>query len=142
MIASMIRLCVLACAATALLALPVPIAAQKPGSQAVAAGLQDEVDRERTLPYLAHTLGELHFLAYACEGDNAQRWRNRMVSLLDMEAPNAGGMRNRLVESFNAGYRAQQRYRTRCGAEAESEIRSLALRGRDLSEMMRAAYFD
>ncbi|MHA6289293.1 TIGR02301 family protein [Maricaulis sp. CAU 1757] len=114
--------------------------AQKPGLDPV--GFNDEVDRGRTLPYLAHTLGELHYLAYACEGEQAQQWRNRMVRLLDMEAPSDGRLRARMVDSFNAGYRAQQRYRTRCGAEADAERRALGLRGRDLSEMMRSAYFD
>lgn len=99
-------------------------------------------EADRTLPYLAYTLGELHYLAFACEGMDAQEWRTHMLELLEMEAPNRGRRRDRLIEAFNDGYRVQQRYRPVCGPEVEAERRALAHRGRDLSEMMRAAYFD
>ena len=103
---------------------------------------QQEREFERTLPYLAHTLGELHYLSYACEGLDAQEWREHMVDLMSMEAPERGRDRDRLVEAFNEGYRTQQRYRPICGPEVDAERRVLAQRGQDLSEMMRAAYFD
>lgn len=134
---SVLALCLLA-------GLSAAAAAQKPsaaptGSQA---RYEQDLDLDRTLPFLAYTLGELHYLAYACEGDAAQQWRERMVELLAMEASDDGRRRNRLIDSFNEGYRSQQRYRARCGAEADAERRALAHRGRDLSEMMRSAYFD
>lgn len=116
---------------------PQPAAAQKP-----AARYEQELDLDRTLPFLAYTLGELHYLAYACEGPDAQQWRDRMVELLAMEAADNGRRRDRLIESFNQGYRSQQRFRARCGVEADTERLALARRGRDLSEMMRSAYFD
>ena len=126
-----------------------PAFAQKPSAQPerdpsilTEAPVEDLVDRERTLPYLAYTLGELHYLAFACEGPDTQTWRDRMVELLAMEAADNGRFRDRLIDSFNEGYRAQQRYRARCGVEADAERRALAHRGRDLSEMMRSAYFD
>jgi len=103
---------------------------------------QQDREATRTLPYLAHTLGELHYLSYACDGLDAQEWREHMVDLMSMEAPERGRMRDRLVEAFNEGYRTQQRYRPICGPEVEAERRVLAQRGQDLSEMMRAAYFD
>jgi uncharacterized protein (TIGR02301 family) len=115
---------------------PMPVAEVQPGA------VEDTIDRDRTLPYLAYTLGELHYLAYACDGPDAQTWRERMVELLAMEAADNGRFRDRLIDSFNEGYRAQQRYRARCGLEADAERRALAHRGRDLSEMMRSAYFD
>jgi uncharacterized protein (TIGR02301 family) len=104
--------------------------------------IREELDLERTLPYLAYTLGELHYLAFACGGPDDQQWREQMVELLAMEAADDRRWRDRLIEGFNDGYRAQQRYRTRCGLEADAERRALAHRGRDLSDMMRAAYFD
>jgi uncharacterized protein (TIGR02301 family) len=137
--AMMLRPLVLACVLAAGLSAPAP--AQKPGARSPAQYEQD-LDLGRTLPFLAYTLGELHYLAYACEGDGAQQWRERMVELLAMEASDDGRRRDRLIESFNEGYRSQQRYRARCGAEADAERRALAHRGRDLSEMMRSAYFD
>jgi uncharacterized protein (TIGR02301 family) len=140
------RLLVLACLCFAFAS---PALAQKPRvptqpdpSILTEPPVEDRVDRERTLPYLAYTLGELHYLAFACEGPDDQTWRDRMVELLAMEAADNGRFRDRLIDSFNEGYRAQQRYRARCGAEAEAERRALAHRGRDLSEMMRSAYFD
>ena len=108
----------------------------------LAPGLAEELDLERTLPFLAYTLGELHYLAYACEGLDAQQWRDRMVEFLAMEAAEDNRLRNRLINSFNQGYRSQQRYRARCGPEADAERRALAHRGRDLAEMLRSAYFD
>tara|TARA_R110000868_G_scaffold11516_6_gene56402 strand:+ start:17737 stop:18186 length:450 start_codon:yes stop_codon:yes gene_type:complete len=102
----------------------------------------DVGDTERALPYLAYTLGELHYLAFACDGLEAQRWRQHMVDLLAMEAPEAGNHRDRLIESFNDGYRVQQRYRPVCGPEVEAQRTALAHRGQDLAEMLRAANFD
>ncbi|WP_203293115.1 TIGR02301 family protein [Maricaulis parjimensis] len=141
------RTLLLVCLSVLLLASP--SLAQKPRGQSetdpsvlTEAPVEDLVDRERTLPYLAYTLGELHYLAYACEGPDVQTWRDRMVELLAMEAADNGRFRDRLIDSFNEGYRAQQRYRARCGVEADTERRALAHRGRDLSEMMRSAYFD
>ena len=124
--------------------------AQKPGErdrgQQVAAlqpiSQTDVGDTERALPYLAYTLGELHYLAFACDGLDAQTWRQHMIDLLAMEAPEAGNRRDRLIESFNDGYRVQQRYRPVCGPEVDVERTALAHRGHDLSEMMRAANFD
>lgn len=107
-----------------------------------ASAQRDVGDTERALPYLAYTLGELHYLASACEGLDAQAWRQRMIELLAMEAPEAGRQRDRLIEGFNDGYRSQQRRRPRCGEEVDIERRALAHRGRDLSNMMRAANFD
>ena len=103
---------------------------------------RDAGDTERALPYLAYTLGELHYLASACEGLDSQAWRQRMIELLAMEAPEPGRQRDRMIESFNDGYRVQQRRRPLCGEEADIERRALAHRGHDLSEMMRAANFD
>ncbi len=103
---------------------------------------RDVGDTERALPYLAYTMGELHYLDTACEGLDAQAWRQRMIELLAMEAAEVGRQRDRLIESFNDGYRSQQRRRPICGEEVDIERRALAHRGRDLSEMMRAAYFD
>jgi uncharacterized protein (TIGR02301 family) len=140
------RMIALACVC---LCLASPVLAQKPRAQTPMAAseiqpgaVEDMIDRDRTLPYLAYTLGELHYLAYACDGPDVQTWRERMVELLAMEAADNGRFRDRLIDSFNEGYRAQQRYRARCGLEADAERRALAHRGRDLSEMMRSAYFD
>lgn len=101
-----------------------------------------DIDVERILPFLAYTLGELHYLDFACEGNERQVWRDQMIQLLAMEAEDNGRRRDRLIENFNDGYRVQQRYRPVCGPQADAERRALAHRGRDLAGMMRSAYFD
>ncbi|PWE17605.1 TIGR02301 family protein [Marinicauda salina] len=91
---------------------------------------------------LSGIMGELHYIAYACEGAEAQRWRNAMQEMLDLEAPTRGPFRQRLVDSFNQGFRYHQQRRTRCDAEAEVERRRLAIQGRALSETLRREYID
>lgn len=93
-------------------------------------------DPGRTLPYLAYTLGQLHYLAYACGGNDDQEWRNRMIELLQLEAPISGYRRERLIDAFNDGYQVEQQARIRCGAEAEAERRNLARRGQQMSQAL------
>lgn len=99
-------------------------------------------DPARSLPYLAYTLGELHYLAFACEGNMAQQWRTRMIELLELEAPVSGNRRERLINAFNDGYQVQQRSRIRCGAEAEAERRALSVRGQELSDALLASVLE
>jgi len=113
--------------------------APKPGEEIDRA---DRGELRRTVNYLAYTLGELHYLAFACVSTEDQQWRERMIELLELEALGDSRGRAALIEAFNEGYAVQQRYRTRCGFESDAERRALAHRGRDLAEMMRAAYFD
>ena len=91
---------------------------------------------------LAHILGELHHIAFACEGRGSQTWRQAMVELLEHEAPTRGGYRQRLIENFNTGFRRQERRRVRCGAESELERARLARQGRTLSEQLRRTYIE
>lgn len=127
---------------TALLAMQ-PVSVQMPG-QADDEESQDYYDAVATYPVeaLAGVLGELHYLSYACEGEETQTWRASMMELLELEAPTRGAYRDRLVENFNDGYRYHQRRRTRCGAEAEVERQRLALQGRALTETLTREYID
>ncbi|PIW29551.1 MAG: TIGR02301 family protein [Rhodobacterales bacterium CG15_BIG_FIL_POST_REV_8_21_14_020_59_13] len=127
-----------------LLVLTAPaMAQQKPGTFASSEGHQESEgganpfnDPGRTLPYLAYTLGQLHYLAYACEGEDTQAWRIRMIELLRLEAPLTGYRRERLIDAFNDGYQVEQRARIRCGAQAEAERRNLARRGAQMSQAL------
>lgn len=121
-----------ALAALALAAAPGSAVAQPAG------GVQDTYPVES----LASVLGELHYIYFACEGREAQLWRETMLEMLEHEAPTRGSYRDRLIASFNEGFQTQQRRRTRCGAEAEMQERSLAARGRSLSEQLRREYLD
>ncbi|MGP1275107.1 MAG: TIGR02301 family protein [Caulobacterales bacterium] len=132
------RLALLACMVPALIA-----AAPKPGSGPLQARSQGVEQTSATYPLeqLAGVLGELHALAFACQGSGAQSWRRRMEEMLSLEAPD-GAMRQRLISRFNEGFRQHQQRRTRCGAETEMEAQRLALQGQALSETLRRNYAD
>ena len=67
---------------------------------------------ESDLQRLSEILGALHYLRDICGAREGQVWRNEMQALVDAEAP-SGERRERLVASFNRGYRGfQQTYRT------------------------------
>src|SRR5215211_8116741 len=74
------------------------------------------------LSRLAEILGALHYLRGICGANEGQTWRNEMQALIEAEAP-SGDRRERMVASFNRGYRAfQQSYRT-CTPAADLAIR-------------------
>ena len=91
---------------------------------------------------LAVVMGELHAIAFACEGRGSQTRRNAMLELLQHEAPTRGTYRDRLTQRFNEGFRARERRRVRCGAEAELERAALAERGQVLAEQLRRTYLE
>ena len=73
---------------------------------------------EADLQRLSEILGALHYLRDLCGAREGMAWRNEMQALVDAEAP-SGERRERLIASFNRGYRGfQQTYRT-CTPAAE-----------------------
>ena len=91
------------------------------------------------LQRLAEILGALHYLRGICGSNEGQKWRNEMQALLDAEAP-SGDRRNRLVVSFNRGYRGfQQTYRT-CTPAADVAIRRYLDEGAKISREITARY--
>src|SRR5258707_9634349 len=67
---------------------------------------------EADLQRLSEILGALHYLRDLCGAREGMAWRNEMQALVDAEAP-SGERRERLIASFNRGYRGfQQPYRT------------------------------
>ena len=67
---------------------------------------------DASLQRLAEILGALHYLRGICGANEGQKWRNEMQALIDAEAP-SGERRDRMIASFNRGYRGfQQTYRT------------------------------
>jgi uncharacterized protein (TIGR02301 family) len=89
---------------------------------------------------LARTLGSLHALRVACGGRDDQTWRSRMATLLDMEAPSGGQLRDPLVDAFNAGFSVQGRGAAPCPGDARLQEANLAREGRRLSLQMAARY--
>jgi uncharacterized protein (TIGR02301 family) len=94
---------------------------------------------EADLQRLSEILGALHYLRDICGAREGQVWRNEMQALVDAEAP-AGERRERLVASFNRGYRGfQQTYRT-CTPAADYAIRRYLEEGSKIARDITARY--
>ena len=94
---------------------------------------------ESDLQRLSEILGALHYLRDLCGAREGQTWRNEMQALVDAEAP-SGERRERLVASFNRGYRGfQQTYRT-CTPAADTAIRRYLDQGAKISREITARY--
>jgi len=91
------------------------------------------------LQRLAEILGALHYLRGLCGANEGQTWRNEMQSLIDAEAP-PGERRDRLVASFNRGFRGfQQTYRS-CTPAADLAIRRYLDEGARISRDITARF--
>jgi uncharacterized protein (TIGR02301 family) len=91
------------------------------------------------LQRLAEILGALHYLRGICGANEGQTWRNEMQALIDAEAP-PGERRDRLVASFNRGYRGfQQTYRG-CTPAADLAIRRYLDEGARISRDITARF--
>lgn len=91
------------------------------------------------LQRLAEILGGLQHLRTICGARDGQVWRNEMQALLEAEAP-SGERRERMIASFNRGYRGfQQSYRT-CTPAAEITIRRYLDEGAKISRDITARY--
>ena len=94
---------------------------------------------ESDLQRLSEILGALHYLRDLCGAREGQIWRNEMQALVDAEAP-SGERRERLIASFNRGYRGfQQTYRT-CTPAALVAIRRYIDEGSKISRDLTARY--
>ena len=91
------------------------------------------------LQRLAEILGTLHYLRGICGTNEGAKWRNEMQALVDAEAP-SGERRERLIASFNRGYRGfQQTYRT-CTPAADFAIRRYLEEGSKIARDITARY--
>lgn len=94
---------------------------------------------DRDLQRLAEILGALHYLRGICGANEGQMWRNEMQALVDTEAP-SGERRDRIIASFNRGYRGfQQTYRT-CTPTADVAIRRYLDEGTKIARDITARY--
>ena len=88
---------------------------------------------------LAEILGTLHYLRGICGANEGAKWRNEMQELIDAEAP-SGERREKIVASFNRGYRGfQQTYRT-CTPAADLAVRRYLEEGAKISRDITARY--
>jgi uncharacterized protein (TIGR02301 family) len=89
----------------------------------------------QSLVDLAYVLGEAHALRQACQGEDDQYWRTRMIRMVDTEQPDAG-LDRRLKESFNTGFASRQgEFPTCTGATRRAEI-ATAARGQSLAAQL------
>jgi uncharacterized protein (TIGR02301 family) len=91
------------------------------------------------LQRLAEILGALHYLRAVCNANEGAKWRNEMQSLIDAEAP-TGDRRQKIIASFNRGYRGyQQTYRS-CTPAADIAIRRYLDEGARIARDITARY--
>jgi len=108
-------------------------AAHAQATQGGAAPYESEMQRPSEI------LGALHYLRDVCGAKEGQTWRNEMQALVDAEAP-SGERRERLIASFNRGYRGfQQTYRT-CTPAADYAIRRYLEEGSKIARDITARY--
>ena len=94
---------------------------------------------EADLQRLSEILGALHYLRDLCGAREGMAWRNEMQALVDAEAP-SGERRERLIASFNRGYRGfQQTYRT-CTPAAEVAVRRYLSEGAKIAREVTARF--
>ena len=91
------------------------------------------------LARLAEILGALHYLRGICNSKEGQKWRDQMEALVEAEAP-SGDRRQKMVASFNRGYRGfQQTYRS-CTPAADIAIRRYLDEGARIARDITARY--
>jgi uncharacterized protein (TIGR02301 family) len=88
---------------------------------------------------LSEILGALHYLRALCGANEGTKWRDQMQALLSAETQ-SGERRDKLVASFNNGYRSFQRtYRT-CTPAANVVVRRYLDEGARISREITARY--
>jgi len=94
---------------------------------------------DRDLQRLAEILGSLHYLRAVCGFNEGQIWREEMQALVDAEAP-SGERRDRMVASFNRGYRGFQQTHRTCTPAAGVAIRRYLEEGSKIARDITARY--
>ena len=96
-------------------------------------------DYMRDVIALADTLGRAHGIRVLCNGNADQYWRRHMVRLLDMEAPNPGGLRQSMIEGFNAGFSYAGRIHRQCNSAATGADQEYAATGEAITNRLATA---
>ncbi len=94
---------------------------------------------DRDLQRLAEIMGALHYLRAVCGSNEGQLWRTEMQALVDAEAP-AGERRDRMVASFNRGYRGFQQSHRACTPAANVAIQRFLDEGSRIARDITARY--
>jgi uncharacterized protein (TIGR02301 family) len=92
------------------------------------------------LTRLSRVMGALHALRVSCAGRDDQTYRSRMATLLDLEAPPSGDLRDPLVDAFNGGFQTYGRGAGTCPADARAQEANLAKDGLVVTRKLAAQY--
>ena len=87
---------------------------------------------ERNILKLSQILGAIHHLREVCNANEGQLWRQKMVELLETEAPTPQ-RRALLVQRFNQGYRGHQLAFTTCNKKAKKRVKKFIKEGASLA---------
>jgi uncharacterized protein (TIGR02301 family) len=129
----------IALASAALLLAAAPSRAVDPAPQKTEKTDQTPAPFDGDMQRLAEILGALHYLRNICGANEGDKWREQMQALVDAETP-AGERRQKMIASFNRGYRGfQQTYRS-CTPAAHIAIRRYLEEGTKISRDITARY--
>jgi uncharacterized protein (TIGR02301 family) len=92
------------------------------------------------LAKLSRVMGSLHALRVSCAGRDDQTYRSRMATLLDLEAPASGDLRDPLVDAFNGGFQTYGRGAGACPVDARAQEANLAKDGVAVARKLGALY--
>lgn len=99
----------------------------------------DPVKRSE-LTRLSRVMGALHALRVSCAGRDDQTYRSRMATMLDLEAPQNGALRDPLVDAFNGGFQAYGRGANPCPGDFRAQEASLAKDGMAVAKALSVRY--
>ncbi len=89
----------------------------------------DYLVRKQHLIDLSGIFGELHHIRRLCEPESeANVWRQRMQTLIELEAPD-NATHLKMVESFNLAFRRGKDVSVSCTKQAQRRAKDLAWRG-------------
>jgi uncharacterized protein (TIGR02301 family) len=96
--------------------------------------------KQADLTKLSRVMGALHALRVACSGRDDQTYRSRMATLLDLEAPPSGALRDPLVDAFNGGFQTYGRGAGACPSDARAQEATLAKTGLVVARKLGSQY--
>ena len=109
---------------------------------AAAEGYDDYRQRQQDLTALAAIFGDLHHIRRDCAPRaEADVWRERMKTLIDLEAP-LPDARQEMIAAFNRAYRAAQRRYPVCNRRARDYAASQALRAEAIVARLTAPLYE
>lgn len=116
-----------------------PLTTPRPAPEIVSPGGGEFPPYEKELLRLAEILGAVHYLSGLCGDSHDDTWRVQMERLLDAEAARAT-WRERLVGSFNSGYRGFERTYRSCTPAAARASELYLVEGQQLTGAIKARY--